>query len=30
MTYSFERMDPVAAALDACIKVRVRKAAQPA
>jgi molybdopterin-containing oxidoreductase family molybdopterin binding subunit len=27
MTYSFERMDPVAAALDACIKVRVRKAA---
>jgi hypothetical protein len=27
MTYNFERMDPVAAALDACIKVRVRKAA---
>ena len=27
MTYSFDRMDPVAAALDACIKVRVRKAA---
>jgi molybdopterin-containing oxidoreductase family molybdopterin binding subunit len=26
MTYSFERMDPVAAALDACIKVRIRKA----
>ncbi len=26
MTYNFERMDTVAAALDACIKVRVRKA----
>ncbi len=26
MTYNFERMDPVAAALDACIKVRIRKA----
>jgi molybdopterin-containing oxidoreductase family molybdopterin binding subunit len=27
MTYSFDRMDPVAAALDACNKVRVRRAA---
>ena len=26
MTYNFERMDTVAAALDACIKVRIRKA----
>ncbi len=26
MTYNFERMDTVAAALDACIKVKVRKA----
>ena len=26
MTYNFERMDTVAAALDACIKVRIHKA----